>query len=80
MYFICIKESIKACSYVMTERKKTITVAFIYTGHSTYFETRYKPFFSFIFKQLLQKMFDNEIRRHSKLIYSALSNFSKRCR
>ena len=28
------------------------------TGHSTYFETKYKSFFSFIFKQLLQKMFD----------------------
>ena len=30
----------------------------LYTGHSTYFETKYKSFFSFIFKQLLQKMFD----------------------
>ena len=29
-----------------------------YTGHSTYFETKYKSFFSFIFQQLLQKMFD----------------------
>ena len=30
----------------------------IHTDHSTYFETKYKSFFSFIFKQLLQKMFD----------------------
>ena len=29
-----------------------------HTGHSTYFETKYKSIFSFIFKQLLQKMFD----------------------
>ena len=30
------------------------------TGHSTYFETKYKSFFSFSPKQLLQKMFDME--------------------
>ena len=52
-FYITEKDFIRCINLYVKNREEVTS-----TGHSTYFETKYKSFFSFIFKQLLQKMFE----------------------